>query len=138
MRRINDAVRRILRVKFRAGLFENPYVDVDEAAGKQLLPKNRAAARRAAGRSMVLLKNEGVLPLDPAKSTAIIGPLGDSRHDMLGPWWGRGDDTDAVSLFEGMRAQIRTRRSRPGARSATTSCTTLPTSAPPTPASRRR
>ena len=105
MRRINDAVRRILRVKFRAGLFKNPYVDVDAAPGKQLLPKNRAAARRAAGRSMVLLKNEGVLPLDPAKSTAIIGPLGDSGHDMLGPWWGRGDDADAVSLFDGMRAQ---------------------------------
>ena len=105
MRRIDDAVRRILRVKFRAGLFKNPYVDVDAAPGKQLLPKNRAAARRAAGRSMVLLKNEGVLPLDPAKSTAIIGPLGDSGHDMLGPWWGRGDAADAVSLFEGMRAQ---------------------------------
>ena len=106
MRRIDDAVRRVLRVKFRAGLFENPYVDVSAAAGKQLLPQNRAAARRAAGRSMVLLKNDGpVLPLDPAKSTAVIGPLGNSKHDMLGPWWGRGDDADAVSLFEGMRAQ---------------------------------
>ena len=106
IRRINDAVRRILRVKFRAGLFEHPYVNVAAAEGKQLLPRNRAAARRAAGRSMVLLKNDGpVLPLDPAKSTAVIGPLGDSGHDMLGPWWGRGDDADAVSLFAGMRAQ---------------------------------
>ncbi len=106
MRRINDAVRRILRIKFRAGLFEHPYVNVAAAEGKQLLPRNRAAARRAAGRSMVLLKNDGpVLPLNPAKSTAVIGPLGDSGHDMLGPWWGRGDDADAVSLFAGMRAQ---------------------------------
>ena len=106
MRRIDDAVRRILRIKFRAGLFENPYVDVAAAEGKQLLPQNRAAARRAAGRSMVLLKNDGaVLPLDPTQSTAVIGPLGDSKHDMLGPWWGRGADEDAVSLFEGMRAQ---------------------------------
>ncbi|MBN1529290.1 MAG: beta-glucosidase BglX [Thermoleophilaceae bacterium] len=106
MRRIDDAVRRILRIKFRAGLFENPYVDVSAAAGKQLLPRNRAAARRAAGRSMVLLKNDGpVLPLDPSKKTAVIGPLGNSKHDMLGPWWGRGDDADAVSLFEGVRAQ---------------------------------
>ena len=106
IRRINDAVRRILRIKFRAGLFENPYVDVGAAEGKQLLPENRAAARRAAGRSMVLLKNDGgLLPLDPSKSTAIIGPLGDSGHDMLGPWWGRGEDEDAVSLFAGMRAQ---------------------------------
>ena len=106
MRRIDDAVRRLLRIKFRAGLFENPYVDVSAAAGKQLLPKNRAAARRAAGRSMVLLKNDGpVLPLDPAKRTAVIGPLGDSGHDMLGPWWGKGDDADAVSLITGIRAQ---------------------------------
>jgi beta-glucosidase len=106
MKRIDDAVRRILRVKFRAGLFERPYVDVGAAPGKQLLPQHRAAARKAAARSTVLLKNDGpVLPLDPSKSTAIIGPLGDSAHDMLGPWWGRGDDADAVSLFAGMKAQ---------------------------------
>jgi beta-glucosidase len=106
MKRIDDAVRRILRVKFRAGLFEHPYVDVGAAEGKQLLPQNRAAARKAAGRSVVLLKNDGpVLPLDPTKSTAIIGPLGDSAHDMLGPWWGKGDDAEAVSLLAGMKAQ---------------------------------
>ncbi|HSD78774.1 MAG TPA: glycoside hydrolase family 3 N-terminal domain-containing protein, partial [Solirubrobacteraceae bacterium] len=106
MRRIDDAVRRILRVKFRAGLFEHPYVDVASAEGKQLLPKNREAARRGAGRSMVLLKNDnGTLPFDPAKKTAVIGPLGDSKHDMLGPWWGVGRDDDAVSPFEGILAQ---------------------------------
>ncbi|HSD81799.1 MAG TPA: glycoside hydrolase family 3 N-terminal domain-containing protein, partial [Solirubrobacteraceae bacterium] len=106
MRRIDDAVRRILRVKFRAGLFEHPYVDVASAEGKQLLPKNREAARRGAGRSMVLLKNDnGTLPFDPAKKTAVIGPLGDSKHDMLGPWWGVGRDEDAVSPYEGILAQ---------------------------------
>ncbi len=106
MQRIDDAVRRILRVKFRAGLFDHPYVDVAAAPGKQLLPANRAAARQAAGRSMVLLKNAGnVLPLSPTKSTALIGPLGNDKHDMLGPWWGRGDDNDAVSVFDGMKAQ---------------------------------
>ena len=106
MRRIDDAVRRILRVKFRAGLFEHPYVNVAEAEDKQLLPQNRAAARSAAGRSLVLLKNDGpVLPLDTGKSTAIIGPLGNDKHDMLGPWWGRGKDDEAVSLFDAMKAQ---------------------------------
>jgi beta-glucosidase len=104
MRRINDAVRRILRVKFRAGLFEHPYVDVSQAESKQLLPRNRAAALVGAQRSQVLLKNDGnTLPLDPGKSTALIGPLGNDRHDMLGPWWGRGDDKDAVPLWEGMQ-----------------------------------
>ncbi|HWK30055.1 MAG TPA: beta-glucosidase BglX [Solirubrobacter sp.] len=106
LRRIDDAVRRILRVKFRAGLFEHPYVDVAAAPGKMLLPENRAAARSAASRSVVLLKNDGpVLPFSAAKATAVIGPLGDSGHDMLGPWWGRGDDADAVSLYAGLKAQ---------------------------------
>jgi beta-glucosidase len=104
--RIDDAVRRILRVKFRAGLFDHPYVDPSKADSAQLRPDAVAAARTAAGRSMVLLKNDGgALPLDPSKSTAVIGPLGDDRHDMLGPWWGQGRDQDAVSVYQGMKAQ---------------------------------
>jgi len=106
MSRIDDAVRRILRVKFRAGLFEHPYVDPAKADAAQLLPASREAARKGAGRSMVLLKNDdGVLPLDPSKSVAVIGPLGDDQHDMLGPWWGQGKDADAVSVFSGVKAQ---------------------------------
>ncbi len=106
MSRLDDAVRRILRVKFRAGLFEHPYVDVSKAQAAQLLPDAVAAARKAAGRSMVLLKNDGqTLPLDPAKKTAVIGPLADDAHAMLGPWWGAGRDEDAVSVLTGIRAQ---------------------------------
>ncbi|MDX6617984.1 MAG: beta-glucosidase, partial [Gaiellales bacterium] len=108
MARLDDAVRRILRVKFRAGLFEHPYVDqrtaVDPASF--LTAPDRTAARNAASRSMVLLKNDGAtLPLDPAKSVAVIGPLGNDRHDMLGPWWGQGKDDDVVTLFDGIKAQ---------------------------------
>jgi beta-glucosidase len=106
MARLDDAVRRILRVKFRAGLFENPYVDPAKAEAAQLLPDAVAAARQAAGRSMVLLKNEGgTLPLAPTKSTAVIGPLARNQHDMLGPWWGRGRDEDAVTVYDGIKAQ---------------------------------
>src|SRR5215204_5620510 len=108
MRRIDDAVRRILRVKFRAGLFEHPYapVEPDQAEAEMLKPDAVAAARKAAGRSMVLLQNEGgVLPLDPAKNTAVIGPLADNQHDMLGPWWGRGDDNDVVTVRAGIDEQ---------------------------------
>ncbi|MFL6129214.1 MAG: beta-glucosidase BglX [Mycobacteriales bacterium] len=106
--RLDDAVRRILRVKFRAGLFDHPYVDVAKAQDPAsfVTPADRAAARKAAGRSTVLLKNGGaVLPLDPARRTAVIGPLGDDQHDMLGPWWGQGRDADAVSLYTGIKAQ---------------------------------
>ncbi|MGB9378036.1 MAG: beta-glucosidase BglX [Mycobacteriales bacterium] len=108
MSRVNDAVRRILRVKFRAGLFDHPYVDQAKAVDPAsfLTPSDRAAARKAAGKSMVLLKNAGgTLPLDPTKSTAVIGPLGNDQHDMLGPWGGRGDDADAVSVYTGIKAQ---------------------------------
>jgi beta-glucosidase len=104
--RVNDAVRRILRVKFRAGLFAHPYVNVSRAAAAQLRPDAVAAARADAARAMVLLKNSGsVLPLDPAKKTAVIGPLANDKHDMLGPWWGQGRDADAVTLFDGIKAQ---------------------------------
>jgi beta-glucosidase len=106
--RIDDAVRRILRVKFRAGLFENPYAPVppDQAEQEMLKPDAVAAARNAAGRSMVLLRNQdGVLPLDPAKKTAVIGPLARNQHDMLGPWWGAGRDSDVVTVLDGIDEQ---------------------------------
>ena len=108
MGRLDDAVRRILRIKFRAGLFDHPYVDQAKAADPAsfLTPADRAAARTAAGKSMVLLKNDdATLPFDPSKKTAVIGPLGDDQHDMLGPWWGRGEDADAVSVLDGVKAQ---------------------------------
>ena len=58
---------------------------------------------------MVLLKNEGAsgakLPLSKDKKTAVIGPLAKNGHDMLGPWWGRGQDEDAVTVFDGIKAQ---------------------------------
>ena len=108
MDRIDDAVRRILRVKFRAGLFENPYSPFlpEETEAEMLKPDAREAARDAAGRSMVLLKNSGgTLPFNPAKKTAVIGPLGKNQHDLLGPWWGRGDDDDVVTVFDGIDEQ---------------------------------
>jgi beta-glucosidase len=111
-KRLDDAVRRILRVKIRAGLFDHPYVDQAKAVDPKsfVTAADRSAARKAASRSMVLLKNNAQdggekLPLDPRKKTAVIGPLGDSQHDMLGPWWGKGVDADAVSVYSGIQAQ---------------------------------
>ena len=106
--RLDDAVRRILRVKFRAGLFDHPYVDQARAADPAsfVTASDRTVARSAAGRSMVLLRNaDHTLPFDPARKTVVIGPLGDDQHDMLGPWWGQGRDEDAVSVYQGLKAQ---------------------------------
>src|SRR4051794_35757403 len=108
MSRLDDAVRRILRVKFRAGLFDHPYVNQAKATDPAsfLTPADRKAARGAAGKSMVLLQNNNsTLPFGPSKKTAVIGPLGKDQHDMLGPWWGQGKDEDAVSVLDGITAQ---------------------------------
>ena len=114
MSRINDAVRRILRVKFRAGLFDHISFNHVDNRQTPIPPAYRAAARRAADESMVLLKNDNAtLPFDPTKKTAVIGPLGQASgtgvtapgHDMLGPWWGQGRDQDAVAPYDGIKAQ---------------------------------
>ncbi|GGO37760.1 beta-glucosidase BglX [Streptomyces lasiicapitis] len=85
-RRLDDAVARILRLKFALGLFDDPYVDEDAAIDGPTAAA-RKAARETAARSMVLLKNDGgALPLKTsAKSIAVVGPFGDS-DDLLGTW----------------------------------------------------
>src|SRR5436853_664602 len=108
MQTIDEAVRRILRIKFRLGLFEHPYTDEAREATVIFNTQNLAAAREVAARSMVLLKNEReVLPLNKAvRSIAVIGPLGDSKKDMIGSWSGDGRADDAVTLLEGIRAKV--------------------------------
>src|SRR5436305_4387516 len=105
---IDEAVRRILRVKFRAGLFEHPYVDEARESSVLLSAENRRAAREVAARSMVLLKNErGVLPIDAnVKSIAVVGALADSQQDMLGSWSGDGRKEDAVTLLAALREKL--------------------------------
>ncbi len=104
---IDTAVRRILRIKFRLGLFDRPYAD---EAGEQAATLSRAnleTAREVAARSIVLLKNDrDVLPLSKnSRSIAVIGPLADSPQDMLGSWSGDGRKEDVVTLLAGIRAK---------------------------------
>jgi beta-glucosidase len=108
---IDDATRRILEVKFRLGLFDNPFVDESAAATHHNNPEHRQFARVAAQRSAVLLRNENnFLPLpkgDPkVSSIAVIGPLADSKRDMRGPWTLADDMKTAVSVVEGIRAKV--------------------------------
>jgi beta-glucosidase len=107
MARIDEAVRRILRLKLRLGLFDHPYTDEDREHSVLLSPEHRTAAREIAGRSMVLLKNDGAtLPLRKAvKSIAVIGPLADDRKAMLGHWRGDGKDEDVVTILAGIRSK---------------------------------
>ncbi|HEV2802026.1 MAG TPA: beta-glucosidase BglX [Pyrinomonadaceae bacterium] len=105
---IDEAVRRVLRIKFRLGLFERPYADEARERETIMRAEHVAAARSLAARSFVLLKNErGALPLSKnVKSIALVGPLADSPKDMLGSWTGDGRAEDAVTLLEGIRAKV--------------------------------
>jgi beta-glucosidase len=105
---IDEAVRRILAVKVRLGLFEQPYADEARVASVLGDPQHRAEARLAAQRSMVLLRNEGhALPLSKAtKSLAVIGPLADSKADTEGSWLVFGHVPGAVTVLEGIKAKL--------------------------------
>ncbi len=107
---VDDAVRRVLRAKYRLGLFENPYRNCDEALEKSqtLTAANRDAARAMARESMVLLKNKGgVLPLSKqVRTLAVIGPLADNPRAMLGSWAGMGRPEDVVTPLAGIRAAV--------------------------------
>jgi len=105
---IDEAVRRVLRLKFRLGLFEKPYADEARERTAIMTPEHLAAARESAARSFVLLKNEGnVLPLSKTlKTIAIVGPLADSQKDVIGSWTGDGKAEDAVTLLAGIKAKV--------------------------------
>jgi beta-glucosidase len=104
---IDNACRRVLEAKYKLGLFEDPYLYFDnERPAKDILSaENRAVARKAAAHSMVLLKNEGeVLPLKKAGTVALIGPLADSKNNMLGTWAPTGDPQLSIPVLEGMKS----------------------------------
>ena len=103
MRQVDESVRRILRVKFRLGLFEHPYVEEKPESEMYLLPKSLEIAEKAAVESMVLLKNEGsVLPLEEVGTIAIVGPLASDSTQHLGNWGARARAEDVVGIVQGM------------------------------------
>lgn len=109
--RLDEAVRRILRVKFALGLFDNPYANLQQANAELLSPENLQVARTAAEKSFVLLKNDAVngapvLPLKKDAKVALIGPLADNAEQMLGSWGGAGRGQDAVTLRKTLSEQL--------------------------------
>lgn len=108
MARLDQAVRRVLRVKVALGLFADPFrrIDAKREAARIGTPANRAVARDAARHSIVLLKNDGaLLPLAQNRRIALIGPFAAGQHDLIGPWNVYGSDADAIDLATGVRAQ---------------------------------
>ena len=99
-------MRRILRVKFDLGLFDDPFKYCDEEREQNVIlsQEHLDIARDVAKRSIVLLKNEGdLLPLDKSEKVAIIGPLADDKDSPLGSWRAQAVTNSAVSLLEGMK-----------------------------------
>ncbi len=107
---VDASVRRILRAKYRLGLFADPYRYCDETRERErtLTPAHRRAAREIARDTLVLLKNEGdVLPLSKnIRTLAVIGPLADDARNMLGNWAAEGRAEDAVTALAGIRAAV--------------------------------
>ncbi len=100
---LDDLVRNVLRVKFRLGLFDNPYVDT-ATARRFFTASNLDAARRAAEESAILLKNEGgVLPLKPGIRIALAGPMMDARHDQNGTWVFDLEKDSTVTVLDAMK-----------------------------------
>ncbi|WP_282126218.1 glycoside hydrolase family 3 N-terminal domain-containing protein [Marinifilum flexuosum] len=108
--RINEAVRQILKMKYRLGLFEDPYKysDVKRAKKTLMKPEFIKASRELAKRSIVLLKNEDqILPLDKdIKKLALIGPYVKNRRDLVGTWSGAGKWEKAVTVMEGVEKAV--------------------------------
>jgi len=106
---LDNAVRRVLEAKIRMGLFDQPYVDPDQARLVLNDPDHRTIARIGAERAAVLLRNEGgLLPLDPhtLRSIAVIGPFADAARDSAGPWVFDQDDGETVTILAGIRAKL--------------------------------
>ena len=104
---INESVKRVLRIKFLLGLFNDPYKYCDKEREKKNIMTRDAqnAALEEAQRSIVLLKNDrSLLPLKKdIKKIAVIGPLAESKKDPLGPWAGVGNPNDVVTVVEGLK-----------------------------------
>ena len=111
---LNRAVRRVLRLKYDLGLFEDPYRYLDAQTEKEVVHSKELMdhALEAGKRSMVLLKNEPfkgkkILPVRKAPSRiAVIGPMADNRIDMMGSWHASGDPNMVVSLEEGLKKRF--------------------------------
>ena len=105
---VDDAVLNILRIKYRLGLFDNPYVD-ENAVSTIYSSEHLRKARQAAVESAILLKNDNnILPLKPTARIAIIGPMANAAHDQLGTWSFDGDKNRTVTPLKALQTEYST------------------------------
>lgn len=105
--RIDEAVRRVLRVKFQLGLFEHPYTKEIDRNKRFLLSEYQQIADKLSEETMVLLKNkESLLPIEEKKSIALIGPMINNKGDLLGSWNGQGNASDVCSIYEAFKKEF--------------------------------
>ena len=103
---LDTAVKRVLKLKFQLGLFDNPYKYHDAAKEKATLlaPEHLAEARKSAANTMTLLKNDkGVLPLSNPQNILVLGHLAESQDDVLDFWKGQGEHKNTVTILEGVK-----------------------------------
>ena len=103
---VDEAVRRVLRVKFRLGLFEHPYTPESDPSERFFLPEAMADASALAEESMALLKNNGVLPLTSVSKIAVVGPLADNGTDIMGSWNGHTKASEVETFLSGIRREF--------------------------------
>jgi beta-glucosidase len=108
MRQINACVRRVLRLKERLGLFDDPYRRGSTAEPKAVIAERHALSRDVASKAIVMLENRhDTLPWASApKVLCVLGPLADAASEMKGPWWGAGEHEPHVSVLAGLRAAL--------------------------------
>ena len=105
MKTLDQAVKRVLIRKFEAGLFDHPYVDENAAAGLVRTPEHLEVAAQAAREGVVLLKNDGVLPLKSGTRIALIGPNADNQYNQLGDYTAPQAEENVVTMLDGLRAK---------------------------------
>lgn len=105
---LNDAVMRVLRLKFRLGLFDRPYTPKTTQQARFYRPESLKIAEQLAEESIVLLKNQNkVLPLNKVSRIAVIGPMANSKAHLLGSWAAQGDPEHPLSIYDALRAEYK-------------------------------
>ncbi|SOD11787.1 glycoside hydrolase family 3 N-terminal domain-containing protein [Pedobacter xixiisoli] len=105
---LNDAVRRVLRVKFKLGLFDRPYTPTTTEKQRFYRPESLKIAEQLAEESIVLLKNKDkALPLNNVSKIAVIGPMAKSQWNLLGSWAAQGKSDDIISISDALQAEFK-------------------------------